>query len=83
MRGELKPGQPHPAAQIALRYLSSIKPEKLFVIAESFASCAIEGNEMAEVCSETMDRLLNHKPMSDRYLMGLAWAVWDMENERP
>ena len=47
---------------------------------EPFASCAIAGNRLAEVCSETLRRLIDHEPVSDRYLMGLAWAIWKMED---
>lgn len=43
---------------------------------ESFSSCAIDGNRLAEVCSETISRLINNQPVSDRYLLGLAWAMY-------
>jgi len=42
---------------------------------ESFSSCAIEGNMLAEICSGTLSRLINHKPVSDRYLLGLAFTI--------
>ena len=44
---------------------------------EAFSSCAIEGNRLAEVCSETLRRLLIGEPVSDRYVLGLAWAMVD------
>jgi len=81
MNGTLKEKEPHPSAQSALDYLSIVlgDPKKLFLIQESLASCAIENNRMAEICSETLDRLLNKQTVSDRYLLGLAWMIRDME----
>ena len=74
-RGELALGQSHPAAFDAQVWISKQTPEKLAMWQESFASCAIEGNLLAEVCSETLRRLLNSEPVSDRYLLGLAWTM--------
>jgi hypothetical protein len=42
---------------------------------EVFASCAIEGFRSSEVCGETLGRLLDGQPVSDRYLLGLAWVM--------
>ena len=47
---------------------------------ESFASCAIDGNRFAEVCGETLRRVMTGEPVSDRYILGLAWAVQGMES---
>jgi hypothetical protein len=80
-RGELKPGQPHPAVWIAKQYLEGLGLAKLLLLLEAFSSCAIESIGNSEIYAETLDRLLNNKPLSDRYLMGLAWAVWKMEKE--
>lgn len=76
-RGHLSPAEPHPAAQIALRFLRRQHPTQLAMTIEALASCAIEGNRLGEVCAETWRRLQDGEPVSDRYLMGLAWAVWD------
>lgn len=46
---------------------------------ESFSSCAIDGNRFAEVCGETLRRVMNHEPVSDRYILGLAWAIRGMD----
>lgn len=78
-RSELKVGEPHPSAEGARRYLNSLGLEKLSIYAESFASCAIEGNRLAEVCSGTLQRIFRREPISDRYLLGLVWAIRDME----
>ena len=78
-KGTLKDGEPHPSALNALEYLRSLPFEKLMVYQESYSSCAIEGNRLAEICSETLHRLLHHEPVSDRYLLGLAWSIKSME----
>lgn len=73
--GTLTPGEPHPAAYEALKFVQSLGPSQLAALAESFASCAIEGNRLAEVCSETLRRVMHGEPVSDRYLLGLAWMA--------
>ena len=70
-RGTLNEGEPHPAAHMAHEYIVKLSPATLAMLQESFASCAIEGNRLAEVCGETLRRLLNSEPVSDRYVMGL------------
>jgi len=82
MNGELLPKEPHPAASSALEYLSSLGLQKLFEYQEAFASCAIESNRLAEICSETLRRVLNREPLSDRYLLGLAWTIRNAEEKK-
>ena len=79
-RGTLAPADPHPAAQDALKYLCGVGYQKMLTYREAMASCAIEGNRLGEVCVETINRLLAGQPVSDRYLLGLAWAIKGMEN---
>lgn len=79
---ELNQGEPHPAAYKAKEYILSLGPGKLSQWLESFSSCAIEGNRLGEICGETLDRLITGKPVSDRYLLGLAWTLKEMEDER-
>ena len=74
-RGELGPTEPHPAAYDARRWLSEQSPDELWKWRGAFASCAIEGNRLAEVCVETLNRLMNSQPVSDRYLLGLVWTM--------
>lgn len=45
------------------------------LLQESLASTALSGNRSAEIMSETLRRLLNGEPVSDRYLLGLAWFL--------
>lgn len=81
-QGTLLDGMPHPAAYKAKQWLSrylSADPDRTQRLVESFASVALSGNETAELCSETLRRLLNAEPVSDRYLFGLAWTIRDME----
>lgn len=74
-RGELAPTEPHPAAYAAREWIAKQPPENLFRWLESFSSCAIEGNRLAEVCAETLNRLMHSQPVSDRYVLGLAWTL--------
>lgn len=81
-RGELNKGEYHPGADIALSLINKIGRAEFAVWVESFASVAIEGNRMAELCSETMHRLLNGHGVSDRYLMGLVMVMFADELEQ-
>ena len=74
-RGELAVGEPHPAAQSALLWVSGLPPAEQTVWMEAFSSCAIEGNRLAEICAETLRRVMHQEPVSDRYILGLAWAM--------
>lgn len=75
LSGELKINEPHPAALTAYKYIKNQTRQDLATWMESFASCAIEGNRMAEVCGETLRRILTNEPVSDRYVLGLAWVM--------
>ena len=85
MDGQLNKLEPHPAAEGArqwlIGYIQRNDAHALLRLQESFASCAIEGNRLAEICSETLRRLLNKEPVSDRYLLGLVWTIRDMEEK--
>jgi hypothetical protein len=76
-RTELNPKEAHPAALSAIVYvLRKINDPSLL---ESLASCAIESNRMAEICLGTINRIKHKQPVSDRYLLGLAWFLKEME----
>jgi len=81
-RGTLKVGEPHPSALIALEFIKTISYTDLCLYQGAFSSCAIEGNRLGEICAETLNRLLKKEPVSDRYLLGLAWAIRDMEDNK-
>ena len=72
---KLNIGEPHPASKDALDWIYALTPTELSIWQESFCSCALEGNRLAEICSETLHLLLHGKPVSDRYLLGLAWTM--------
>lgn len=74
-RGALRPREPHPAAHTALTYIRSVPVTELALWLESFSSSSIEGNRLAEICGETLRRLMRGAPVSDRYLLGLAWTM--------
>jgi hypothetical protein len=77
--GTLNPGEIHPAAQDAMAYIRSVPTNGLFNLVEVFASVALSGNRNAEICGETLQRILNGEPVSDRYILGLAWSMKTME----
>ena len=76
-RVNLKIGEPHPSAINALTWVKNQPIEQLMQWQSAYASCAISGNRLAEICGETLRRLLNGEPVSDRYLLGLAWSMRD------
>lgn len=80
-KGTLKPNEIHPAADSALEFVKYFLKSDLnrcFRIRESFASTAIAGNRLSEVCLETLNRILNGDAISDRYLLGLAWTLMSL-----
>ena len=78
-RGTLEVGEPHPAAESAAKYLQNLGIEKLITHLGAFSSCAIENNRLGEICSETLHRFTTGKPVSDRYLLGVAWIIRNFE----
>jgi len=79
--GTLKVGEPHPSALKAYQYLQAFEHFKLMNYLGAFSSCALSDNRPAEICAETFNRFIKREPISDRYLLGLAWAIRDMEEE--
>lgn len=81
----LRDGEPHPAAENArqwlLEYVRRHDAHELPRLLESFCSVGMSGNRLAELCGETLRRLLNREPVSDRYLLGLIWTIRSMEEQ--
>lgn len=75
-RGELGIDEAHPAASSALLAIASLSSKDFAMWQESFSSCAIEGNRLAEVCAETLNRIRESKPVGDRFVLGLAWIIF-------
>jgi hypothetical protein len=78
-KGCLKPGEPHPAAYFAKEYIAALGIEKIVIWQSTFSSNAIEGNRLAEICAETLDRLIKGLPVSDRYILGLYCTIKQTE----
>ena len=74
-KGEIKEGGYHPMAESALNYIRRLPIEQKIMWLETLASTAIEGNETAEICHETLRRIMEGEPVSDRYVLGLAWFL--------
>lgn len=83
MKDSLERGEIHPSARPAFEYiLKTMSSPQFEVVQESLASCALSGNRLAEVCLGTIDRIIKKEPLSDRYLLGLAWFLKEMEDEK-
>lgn len=80
--GTLKEGEFHPAANSAMSYIKGIPHVDMLMWMETLASTALSGSRLAEICSETLDRVMTNKPVSDRYLLGLAWTLMVLEMEK-
>lgn len=79
--GTLQIGEPHPSAYDAYRYVNDLSFERKSVLMESFSSCALSGNRSAEIAAETLRRVMNGEPVSDRYILGLAWQIKSLNSE--
>jgi len=82
-RGTLKETEPHPSAYSAKEWIEeNYTHQERCTALEAFSSCAIEGNRLGEICSETLSRLMTGDIVSDRYLLGLAWALRNMKEKK-
>ena len=77
--GTLKLGEFHPSAHGAYKYIKYFltSPDS-FLLREAIASSALSGNRTAEICYETLRRVIDHEPVSDRYLLGLAFFIMEL-----
>lgn len=87
--GVLAVGEPHPMAYSAKEWIIGLicdgktTEESMRMVATYqgvMASCALSGNRAAEVCGETLRKLVNGEPVGDRYLLGLAWMLREMNS---
>lgn len=74
-KGTLSEGEYHPAAKSAMIWYRSKDYHFIIKWKEAFASTALLGNRLADVCLETMRRLESGEAVSDRYLLGLVWTM--------
>lgn len=83
MSGTLEENEHHPAADHALDWIRrNYNIDDMLVAQEAFASCSIENNRLAEICLETLNRVMSGEPVSDRYLLGLAWELRNIKETR-
>lgn len=76
----LKFGEAHPMAHSAIAY---VRENMTATHMESLASVALSGDRTADICTSTANRLLKGEPVSDRYILGLAWMIKSLvENEQ-
>lgn len=81
--GTIGPDEHHPAADMAMEWYRDwlvSHPLSIHIALESFASTALSGNRMAEICQGTLKRLIAGEPVSDRYLLGLCWMLREMQD---
>lgn len=71
MSVDLKPGEHHPSARAALAWVNSRPVHDLLAWQEAFASCAIEGNRNAELCGETLRRVLACEGVGPQHILAL------------
>lgn len=75
-RGEIPSGEIHPATISAANWIGRLGKEKLRRYLGALSSCAIESNRDAEICGETIRRILaGQHSIPDRYILGLAWYL--------
>lgn len=73
--GTLADREPHPAALDALSWVMDQPPEELERWRGAFDLATVAGFRTAAICGETLRRVLAGESVSDRYLLGLAWAM--------
>ena len=79
--GVLKDDEIHPQAYSAMAYVRNflVNHKNILLLQESLHSCALEGNYSAEICGETLRRVIGAEPVGDRYILGLAWFLHSLE----
>ena len=79
----LKEGKYHHGARIALAYIEERQKNAIDwnVIVGALSLTALSGNRTSDICLSTIERLRKGEPVSDRYLMGLAWIIYAIDND--
>ena len=73
----------HPAARSAYRWLKGFmvsNPDDYIRTRTALSMAAESGNRQAQICMGTIHRMQHSEPVSDRYLLGLAWTVLQLHN---
>jgi len=73
-RGNLQGDETHPMIPWAARLISLVlkDPVATMNLRGALATTAIEGNRLAEILIETIDRVKGNKPVGERYILGLG-----------
>ena len=80
---EIKAEEFHPAARSAYRWLKGFmisNQEDYHRYCTAMSIAAETGNRQAQICMGTIRRLQRGQPVSDRYLLGLAWTILLLHN---
>ena len=65
--GTLLIGEVHPAAHSAMGFIKAFITNNIretMIMLESLASCALSGDRLAEICHETLRRVINGEMVS-------------------
>jgi hypothetical protein len=79
-KGNLLVGETHPSSHSAMEYIKKRMSAhmKYFGIKDAIASTALSGDRACEICLATLERIEKGEPVSDRYVLGLAWFLNDI-----
>ena len=73
----LSENEAHPATHVAWKYIQSLGEENLKLLETNYCTLGNEGNKIAAIAGETLRRIRGKETTSDRYIMGLAWTIFD------
>lgn len=73
----LEPGEIHPSTYFAIDYIKKCQKgdDWIHIL---YALSTLTNNRTASICLGTLQRLSDGLPVSDRYLMGLAWLLHEI-----
>ncbi len=72
----LERGEEHPIVKSIVAWLNSLPEDVLLRCRQKLIEEAVKNsNREALLCLSTLERLFQNKPVSDRYLMALGWAL--------
>lgn len=77
--GVLRPGEYHPATDAAFKYLAELPLDTLTEHMKTLANQAVAGSRCAGVCLHTLNAMLSGNQLADRYILGAAWTVKELE----
>jgi hypothetical protein len=79
--GVLEDGENHPSTESASLYIQEHWLTNIHRLASIQNAMASTHNRTSEICQETLKQLMNNETVSDRYLLGLAWTLIQIENK--